>query len=286
MSKSKMMWMGPRNGETWVPAPATGGIFTPVGFAATQAYLNGGINVRTSSASHMEYNMSWTLGSRDALRAIRDMKSGKRGPGLIYFIDPMAASYNVLSEGWAYPAQAADDAVPIIGDARPALAQTPYNTFDYPMMSAIYATDGTPRSIYIPIPPGYCAWVGFQGSVTGATGMQVTPQILSAAQAPVTLTPLPVTTSTRVNASFDSASGYTGIELAAIQCAGGTIIASGMIVQILTSGTTPSTGNYISGQGHSGCAFEGAPNQTAYSAVQAGAEIGLTAKLTERGDWI
>lgn len=313
---ARRMWMGPRGGETWVPTPDSGTSFSPVGWNSKSQFLNGGARVNRSRGTHMEYDLAWNIGTRDALRPITDMYAGKRGPGLIYFIDPMAAEYNVLPESWAFPALACYDSIPLIGDVRPDKIATVTNTLDYPAESARYSLSGTSRSIYIPIPPGYTAWVGVHGSTDGWGGIRVRETVGSTYG--VTSFPifLEVTDPARVSDAHAYSSVCTGIEidLAASDTnpwPGGSvfpsgdlypgdlvypggdsdsgapateIVLSGLMVQIFKSGVTPPGGDFISGQGHSGCDFEAAPTTTAYSAVLAGAEIGVAAKLIEVGD--
>jgi len=55
----------------------------------------------------------------------------------------------------------------------------------------------------------------------------------------------------------------------------------GLIVQILPTGQAPAAGDFISGQGHSGCQFVGKPSKTPYSAKLD--RVGATARLEETG---
>lgn len=294
------MWMGTRGREMWVPAPATGAEFTPVGFAARANYLNGGVGVNRSVATHMEYNMVWNVSSRAKLRPIGDMHSGIHGQGLIYFVDPMAADQNVLPQMWAFPAQACYDAIPLAGDVRPANVQTPANTLGYPAESARYRiVSGTEtRSIYLPIPPGFVAWVGVHGVSNGGE------VVVTANGADVRLPMMSVTDPDRFSNMFTG----TGIDLRLVRDISTTAAAypsttsypatstyasdgisdymtiSGMMVQILPAGVTPERGGFISGQGNSGCKFDGPPLVTAYSAALD--QIGASAKLVEAGSWL
>jgi len=301
------MWMGPRGHETWVPAPAAGGgLFTPVGYSTKTQYLNGGAGGHNSLSTHMEYNFVWNLKSRSTMRPVTDMFQGVRGPGLIYFVDPMAADQNVLPQSWAFPAQACYDAVPLAGTVRPQNVATLSNTLNYPAESARYeVVDGTPvTKVYVPIPPGFIAWVGVHGQSNGA---QMTVTTIGAGN--VTgdtraLAMLSVTDDLRFSDSFTG----QGIELSWVKDSSTTepvypsqttypsgtsypsdgisdyMTISGLMVQILPVGVTPERGDFISGQGHSGCKFDGAPAVTPYSAALD--MVGVTAKLFEAGSYL
>lgn len=280
----RMMWMGPRGRERWVPAPATGGDWSAVGWNTKSSYLNGGASVRNSFSTRMEYNMVWNQNSRVELLPIKDMYQGMYGTGLIYFTDPMAADLNVLNAGWANPSLACDDGIPLIGDVRPEKIPQPGALYGYPANAASYTLVGTGRSFYVPIPPGYTAWVGIHGSANGTGGLAVTP-FTRAGSAGTNVYPTLLSNSTpeRVNTSFDGDT-YGGIELSLRKSGTATtMILYGMVVQVLPTGQEPTSGDFISGQGNSGCRFESAPSTTAYSAVLD--KIGMSAKLVEVGDW-
>jgi hypothetical protein len=94
---------------------------------------------------------------------------------------------------------------------------------------------------------------------------------------------LTTATTTRVNTEIGS--GATGIELSLDNTSGGTFTLAGMIVQVLAEGVTPSTGGFISGQGHSGCRFLGRPARVPYDTDRLDL-VGLSAKLGEVGEWV
>lgn len=284
------LYFGTRNHERFVPMFIPGADYSRVGYSSKSQYLNGGARLRRSKATHREYVMTWPASStRDELRPIIDFFDGvyddNDGTNLIYFIDPVAADKNVAPQIWGSPALGAGDGMPLISSVRPTLSATPANTLGYPARSATYTLTGseTAETLYIPIPTGFTAWVGAHGSATGSGGVQVTPFNGPAAGTPVTLTLLAETNATRVNASFAS-TAYSGIELQ-LKLAG-SVTLSGIIVQILPTGTTPETGGFISGQGHSGCDFESAPQVTPYQITGRSEAVGMTMKLTEIGSWI
>lgn len=282
------MWIGPRGGESWFKAPDSGGIFTPVGWASNSGspaqQIGGGASIRRSKTTHKDYPMTWSIGSRLQFAPILDMYSGARGPGLIYFIDPMVSDLNVLPEQWAFPASACYDGTPLIGTVRPQNVATPANVNGYPPETAQYALAGsTLHPLYIPIPPGYTAWVGIHGTISGTGGVRVTPILPgNTATTAVFPTMLAVTTSTLVNSSFTGGT-YQGIVVDITTGTATTINLSGMIVQILPTGTTPGTSGFIGGLGNSGCEFTSAPSITSYSSALD--QVGASAHLVEVGDW-
>lgn len=288
----KKMWFGTRGYCQWVPMVDADADFTKEGWSASTQFLNGGNVVRGSKAGHREYLMSWSAGrTRDELRPISDFADGvydSDSTGLIYFISPDSADKNAAPQSLAFPGQ--EDAPSLCLDVQPSLVATSANDYGYPARSAQYVLAGTEtmRKVYIPIPPDYSAWVGFHGSATGDAGLQVTEFVNgdSPYAAPTVLTPLGVNTSTRVNAEFGLSGGaQKGIEIQLVEDSG-TITLSAIIVQILPTGVTPGVGNYISGQGHSGCRFVGKPQTTFYFIGSRRESIGMTARLNEVGAWL
>lgn len=290
---SRMLWFGTENHERWIPMPKVGATFVRVGSNSKTGSLNGGVRVRKSKASHMEYAFDFgETRTRDEIRPILDFESGAYddadGVNPIYFVTPDAEDKNAAPSAWSFCAQAGIDAMPLFtNNLRPILVATAANTLDYPARTAVYTVAGTEvaRKLYLPIQPGYVAWVGFHGSATGATGITVTPQTGATPGSVTTLTPLAVTDTTRVNASFSRADGFTGIKVQA-KVGAGTLTATAIIIQMLPIGVTPSTGGWISGQGHSGCQFEEPPVQTVYTVTSRLENVGLTCKLVETADYL
>jgi hypothetical protein len=289
---SASIWIGPRGNALWVPAPSVSNIdFSPSGYSNQVNYLNGGAGVRSSWASHREYVMQWTLKSRDSLRPLQDMAAGMYGTGLIFWSNPMAMDRNVLPECWAWPAQAALDAPILVNGStgvRPTSSATPANTLGYPATSISYPVSGTSQTLHVPIPPGYVAWLGWHGTSNGNGGLIVTPVYSASSVGPATYPAiLPVTSTTRCNTSYSSAS-MVGIDISfgvgAVAGPATSVIYSGIMVQILPIGATPTLGGFISGQGDSGCVFATKPKNTPYN--QPLDQVGAAAKLVEVGSWV
>ena len=280
------MWFGNRNYMQWIPCPQVGAAYGSIGSGNGGQYLHGGSFRRQTLNTTKGRSLTWSLNARDAIRPITDYVEGVYGRGAIYWLDPFDMDKNVLAQSFATPPPGGYDGIVLNGgDLRPQLVVTTPNPYGYPAESAVYtlnaATD-KPYRHWVPIPPGYTAWVGANGVAgTGGTVYARTTNGPVAAGANVALTMLSVTSATRVNASFPSSSTVSGIE---VWIGGtGTVTLSGLIVQVLPAGTTPATGAFISGQGHSGMSFDGYPEKEAYSAALD--LVGLSANFTETEQW-
>lgn len=284
---SSQMWFGTRDYMQWIKPPQVGMPASKEGFAVQAQYLNGGAYVRRSTAAHKEYQMSWNMVSADVAQMVSDYADRVYGTGAIYWVDPFNMERNMLPQWWATPSQGVDDGIALNNGVRPSSVVTPANLLGYPSASAAYAvtTGVTTPSIWVPVPPGYTLWFGAHGTASGGN-VTVTPTTGPTTLGTATaLTLLPVTSSTRVNYSIDSNNGAnTG---ALIQLAGnGSITLSGVMAQCWPTGTTPPTGNFISGLGHSGCQFKDQPQVTPYSAVLNGGRWGVTADFIETQGWV
>lgn len=287
-------WFGTRGQEAWVPTPAINPEYSRAGYSSGVSQgINGMGFLRESKSAHNVYVLSWPVTkTRDAIRLITDFADGvfdmEDGVNLIYWIDPMAADKNVLCQGWATPSLATEDGVPLLtnadGHGRPKAVPTPPNSNRYPARSAQYTITPTslPISQYIPIPPGFSAWVGIHGDVAAAGALRVQP-VNGLVDAGSAITPdvLPASTTIRVNTEISSLSA-AGIVLEFAPVLSSTVFTLyGLIVQILPTGQIPANGDFISGQGNSGCQFVGKPAKTPYSAKLD--KVGATARLEETG---
>lgn len=289
---SGKMWFGVRGNMRWVPAPAIDPDFSEFGWSSSMLYLNGGAGVDASKSSHKEYSITWNMANRDLLRPITDYAGGiydsVDGINLIYFLDPMTVDKNVLPQLWATPSQAKADGLTLFPGQVPTLSTTPANALDLPTRSATYKANTSGSSLYIPIPPGYTAWIGVYGSRTGAAAMQVTPTNGYISGTAADLTMLGYGDNSRFNAHYDGAAGSVdGILLSPKNLGAAstdTVTLSGLMVQILPTGQLPLVGNFVSGQGHSGCQFNGKPLQTPHSAKLD--LVAMSAKLVETGSWL
>ena len=265
-----------------VRAPSVNMPSSKQGYFNKVDFLNGGTSVRRSTAAHKNYTMSWNSLDRDEARKILDLADGVYGSGPFYVHDPISADRNALPQWWATPSQGLSDGLALNNGTRGVAVSTPANGLNYPVSSITYTVlSGETRRVWVPIPDGYTAWVGAHGS-NGTGGTVVATPTISAGSSgsPTTLTLLSVTSSTRFNQSFSSAS-YDGVELSL--GGAGTLTLSGIMVQVLETGVTPGAGGFISGQGNSGLQFVSQPAYTPYSSALD--KVGVVAELTEYYGW-
>lgn len=218
MPGTAVMYMGTQGFEQWVPACAISPDFSRKNLAQTGQFLSGGSWVIASKYGARAYQMTWGPSfTRDQMRAITDYAEGlfdtQDGINLIYFLDPMTTDKNVLPPNFAAPGLTGEDAPGLFGpDNTPSIQQTASNSFGYPARTASYYCDRPSASQYIPIPPGYTAWVGAMGYATGAAGVRVT-QMNGTAVGTSQLLPLMGLTNTLVNTSIPAGNGVTGITI-------------------------------------------------------------------------
>lgn len=287
IERGMTMWFGTRGRMQWIGAPDVTMPSSSINWNARLKFLGGGARVRSSMASAREYTMSWSLVHRSDVQAVIDYADGMYGSGAIYFADPFAMDQNMLPIAWAQPYISGYDGIILDnGRVRPQLIPTSANAYGYPAESAVFNVITPPvgadiYSVYVPIPPGYTAWVGAHGQAGTGGLVQCTVSTGPATVGATTnLTLLPVTTATRFNHSVASTAG-DGIIL---KLGGsGTITLSGLMVQLLPTGDTPATGGFISGQGHSGCSFGAKPSYTPYNAALD--RVGVVAELIETESW-
>jgi hypothetical protein len=290
------MWFGVRGHMDWVRCPRVDMDLSGVGWSTNSQYLNGGAGARGSKSSHKVYDMSWSGLGRDEARKITDIADGifdtQEGINLVYFLEPTTMDKNVLPQLWASPFQQGVEGLTLFQGQNPSIVQTPVNTYGYPARSVQYTANTPSSSLYTPIPPGYTAWVGVHGASTGTAGMTVATTLGTTSATPVTLTTLPVTTATRFSNSFDASATVDGIILGLVNngpASSDTFTWSGTMVQVLPTGQTPQDGNFISGQGHSGCQFSEHPSQSVQflgrKSVDDG-QVSVAANLIETGSWL
>jgi hypothetical protein len=279
---SSCFYMGTQNVMFEVRPPSINMPSSKQGYFNKVDFLNGGSSIRRSVAAHKNYTMTWNLIDRDEARKILDLADGIYGTGPVYIHDPISADRNVLPQWWATPAQGLYDGLVLNAGARGEAVLTPPNTLNFPTESVRYVVQsGITRRVWVPIPPGYTAWVGAYGFDGSGGTVVATPTVDALASgAPVTLTLMDVTDDSRFNESFDS-SLYNGVELSL--GGAGTLTLSGIMVQVLESGKTPETGGFISGQGNSGLQFVAQPTYTPYSA--AFDKVGVVAEMAEYYGW-
>lgn len=271
MSK-KMMWLGTKGFETWVPAPAIDPQYSRGGYLSSTPLLNGGVSIDASKNAHMIYSLSWPKGRRADLRTIMDFADGvydtANGVNPIYWIDPVAADVNVLPQHWATPALAVEDAPSLLTGKRPTAVPGGHQTWRFPSRSARYAqtTTDTTAKLYIPIPPGYTLWAGVLGDAAAAGRVLVRDINGTVDTSTTTALPLAPGGGTWTTTAFARTATRTGVQLELKTGSAATFTLTGLTAVILPTGKAPATGlPWASGQGHSGCAFATRPTMQPHS---------------------
>ena len=306
----RFMYFGTKRLMRWVKVDAPGRAQGTAGYSERLDYLNGGVGLRESVNAHQEFTLTWNSMTRDQARAVTDFAYGIYGSGPIYFVDPVSADQNILNPAWSAPGLTAKDAVPLAGRKRPKLVANPDLSRGYPIDMARYdLTAADPRrSFYIPIPPGFTALIGAHGDT--ASTLDVSVQRTTGGQVTGSHTAVPMQTTgdkARFSSAYVSTGDQSGIEIS-IGAGDGFISLAGLMVQVMPNGTFPlslgegfgdgpfgndafggadivgTLGDFILGQGASGCQFEGKPQMTPYSLAHD--RVGLSVKLTEIEDWL
>lgn len=253
------------------------------GWGEATPFLNGGLGVASSVAGHREYFFTWSNVTRDEARKITDYADGVYGVGPLYMFDPVAADRNVLPQSWATASLAGYDAIPWAGNTRPVLSAQADQSQGYPVEKATYTlvADTPLRSVFVPIPAGFSAWVGVHGDAGAAGRVKVTPFTGAVAGTKVNPTILSVSTTTRVNELVEG----TGFELSLDVSSPGACPVVAVIAQILPDGVSPEPGGFISGQGNAGLKFLGRPVVVPNTVADGLELVTVSAKLGEVQRW-
>ncbi len=278
------VWFGTKGAMKWVPAPAVSMPMGKTGFAGRADFINGGAWVRRSKTAAKAFSMAWNLASRADLQPIMDYADGLYGNGLIYYSDPFAMDRNVLPAWCAAPFMNGYDGPWLSNSLRPTIQNNGVSTNGYPMESAIYVLNSAAptREVFVPIPPGYTAYIGAHGAVVSGSPLVQVTSYATAAGGPVqNLTLLSNTAApTNVTVSGDT---YLGFSVKLTATTTGTLRLDGLIAQVLPNGSVSPSGGFISGQGTSGLSFVSQPSVTGYNAVMD--KVGVTADLVETEAW-
>lgn len=276
----RSIWFGTKDYARWLPAPSVNNYASGAANWTTKtSYLNGGAYVRNSFGSHREYNLAWNLKSQAELNPVLDFAQGLYGDGLIYWVDPFAQYTNVLPKDWSAPMLGGYDGISLTGDVRPTLTPTSANSFGFPTQSAVFTSVGVGgAATYVPIPPNHDLIVRAYGSGTANMTVKQTNQ------SPVIV---PWTTVDDMNNAgnlrrFSADALGSGVEV--YLGAGASATVTAVMAQIVKAGETPHWDGFLSGQGNTGCRFEGMPQSSPYSAAMD--KIGMSAKLVEVGAWL
>lgn len=281
-----MIWFGTKDYATWVPAPSVANYASAAtNWSSKVSFLNGGANVRRSFGSHREYAMTWNPKPQHMLSPISDFAHGLHGEDLIYWSDPFAEYTNIMPKDWATPVLGARGSVSVFGNQPPTAVPTSANTNGFPAFSAAITNvgNGNNKKTTILIPPGKDLIVRAYGSESGGLiRLIVRDRAGSSLQVPWgSVNDMNGTSPVRVEGGTDG--NWVEVYFNS-GSPGATAIISGVMAQIVDAGSTPLWERFISGQGNSGCRFDGTPATTPYSAALN--LVGMTANLVEVGAWL
>lgn len=277
---AKLMYFGTESYMSWIPCPAINATANTVRWRASSTFLNGGASQRQSTAGHKEYSFSWNPQSKESIYAMLAYFDGTYGDGPFYFLDPVTMDANVLPSWFAAPFAATKDGPSWVVGERPAVSNTGANALGYPTRSAQYtvAPSKTYAPVRIPVPSGYELHVGVHGNATGTAAVSLVPA--SNPTSPTNVSMLSTSSPTRTSVTVSGGDFYSLVPTGT-----GDLIITGIIAQVLPTGSTVASGNFIAGQGNSGVRLSGDPQVTEYSAVLTNASVGATVSLVETGAW-
>ncbi len=289
----RQMWFGTLDRMQWIRTPLSGAEVSGEGFHASGTLLNGGGYGRHSWNTHRVYTYEWPASSPGQdIQTIHSYRSGVYGRGLLYWIEPNVMDKNVLPLRWSSPAVACGDETTHVygvypdetsvsgGEANGLPVSAAY--YDLSSVSAGYRSDL--ETVFLPIPPGYTAYVGAVYSATGSAKVYVTPVDSNGnngtAQA---LTEVGVADA---DLHPDTFTGGKGIRLWVGKGGSGTATLTWVATSIRmvpTSKTLDVNGPWIAGMGHAGCRFDGPVSQTNNNGVNGG-QFGIAATFREVGN--
>jgi hypothetical protein len=298
----RKVYFGNDEKQVWINAPQSGMGASSMGYISEQQLLSGRTFITRSQASHRRFEMNW-LGSlnspdlEDSLQVIKNFSDGLYGYSKLFWNDPYATTTNLFSPAWAAPfmsigtdwdAICPDD----VGVTKEIVTTASIsslvgnNTQGYPVNSAKFTAPGSPNlesdKFTFYIPDGYTLWLGLHGhhGTTGAAFGKAYKNGVAAT--PTNITPLGVNAVTRVNTGFSSAvADKVEFYLAKIASTPCTFYISGLIAQLLPTGSSPTTGNFIAGKGTTGLQFASFPQIEYYSANINNGQIGMSATFAE-----
>lgn len=296
------VYFGNDEKQVWINAPQTGMRASSAGYIFEQQLLSGSTFIKRSDASHRRFEMSWigpinTPNLADSLSVIKNFSDGLYGSSKLFWNDPYATNSNLFSPAWAAPFMSIGtdwDAIcpDNVGVTKEVVTTASIsslvgnNTQGYPANSAKFTAPGSPTlesdKFTFYIPDGYTLWLGLHGhhGTTGAAFGRAYKNGVAAT--PTNITPLGVNTASRVSTGFSSTVAdkveFYLAKIASGQC---TFHISGLIAQLLPNGTTPSTGDFITGKGTTGLQFASFPEIEYYSANINDGQIGMSVTLAE-----
>lgn len=286
---NRNMYFGTQTNMAWIPCPKQGADMSRNRYMERGDNFNGSFTDYQSASGAQTYEFDFGLKHREDIQHLLNIDSGLYGRD-VYFLDPFAMSANLLPAHWAAPFLAYYRAPNLMGKDKYKQAVTPTlsNTYGYPDFSAVLGADDgneawTPSeslTLWIPVPSGYTFHFGAHSHDTASNDVYVGITPDGDTEDVPTLLANNVATLTNYTYTPVSNSGVT------LQLNGdpeSTSYISGMIAQVLPVGTAAPTGNFIAGQGHSGCHIMGGVKRFGYSVPLDWQQFSVT--LNEFGNW-
>lgn len=281
--------------QKWIKAPNSGMEAGMFGYSSKSDFLNGGSSVRRSKRTHREFALSWTgqLNAVDPaqnIRPIKDFYDGLFGAGPYYWIDPFAASGNLLAPEWASPMLAESGWKKLSNTITPTYTAQTYAN-GYPIKYATYALPAghadTKKYVVI-IPDGYKLLFGWHSTAAGKVsgtdgGIKITKYNRTTGGA-TDVSPASIAAggTTRTNTTVDGAS-FSKVEISLHNGAGSSknVAIVGMIAQLVPNSASASTGEFISGSGTNGLEFAEPPSVNYISAALEGGMVEISTRMVE-----
>lgn len=315
----RKLWAGTIERMQWWPTPLRGADSTPEGWVSEGVLLNGGGYVFRSWGSHKVYQYEWPEStSREDAQMIHNYYNGTYGRGLIYMLDPLTWTTNILPARWADPSLALEDeGAGLVYGLNPTPVVTSGSAGNnLPVQSAYYDLStittgfrGVEDALFIPIPEDHGLMLGAFYQSTGSGGLFVSPQNANGTiGSAIRLTELANDATTIAEWVTND---YPGVWLWAGKTSSGaaSITVTAMIGRIGPTselvtgdgfglepfgedpfGGVTSTyaqlvrGPWVGGQGNSGLRFTTAPSFLSNSPL-GGGQVGVAATFREVGSW-
>lgn len=279
------MWFGTEEKMGWIENPQTGADVSSLSQSANGILENGGGTVRNSWDSHKVFQFSWGTGASPALVSLlQGYRNGSYGRGLLYFYDPMFYQTNLLPKRWADPSMAVNiEAEPIVPDVTPVGVPQVSTSNNYPIVGASYtlpagySSQTNSSELFLPIPPGFTLVLGASYSGGG--------DVYARTNAGVTVLPRLGLSDQQVASTSFTGVPWVRLGVRNTGSSASAITIVGMTARLASQPTSDIlAGPWMSGEGHSGCRFQGNPSVINYNGV-AGGQIGLSAVFQEVGAW-
>lgn len=299
-SRRNAFFFGTEEKMMWMPTPNRGAQTGGSGWAAEGTTLNGGGFQLNSFGSHRQYIFEWpNTSSAKMAQTMKSYADGSFGRGLIYFLDPLIYTTNILPAMWADPSMGVgqEGASLVYGVDASGLPTSGHATNQIPVTSAYYDLSGIAQgwrgkedAVFLPVPEGFTLHLGAMFNSSGSGGVFYRTQSSSGALGTVTaLTPVNASSTEITNAEVQGLT-LSGVWLFVGKSASGagSVTLSSMTAR-LTSTVSPKPrikeGPWIGGQGHSGCRFIGKPTEIKYGPFNGG-QVGFAASFREVGSWL